>query len=136
MIAKAKQWTYGVFSWFGSRRSEPDRNIFVFHDGERERRVDPLQALGIIEQAYPQLTMLAADIREASGEDAIATQMAGAAASENQRAALHRLVSVTHEAFGTTPFNETHGGTTHGEALQLLGKFMFYLREIKKKRDN
>jgi hypothetical protein len=111
--------------------SEADRKIFPFHDGERERKADPLAVKGRLHkatggrmQAHLKALQLAAQLSGAAEmSDAVAADL-----SDKTFEAAEVLSGAVRSAFGVQPFDG--GGLTDGECLDLLGRFIAYVADL------
>lgn len=96
-------------------------DLFVYHNGRRRRAIDPLKAIIVMEESYPQIAMLREDCH---------------AADRNDSPAMLRLVAAAKAMFSTHEYDpDTGRGLTLSQHLALLTQFLSYLGEIKKKHE-
>lgn len=104
-----------MFRWLGSIfKPRPKRAIFRFWDGESWRLADPLQSFLFLKDHHtfkiesdPQL------------------------AEKGHSEATKRLINATREVFQVKQLAQ--GGLTDGEVLELMGQFVAYMEDVKKK---
>jgi hypothetical protein len=106
-----------------------DRNIFEFHDGTKDREVDPLEVGSVLEAECPEYLELAETL---VSEPAIKLPPGGLTESVgNQKVeANQKLLAVTRKMFGVKPFSSVDGkrsGLTQEETLALLASFMKFM---------
>lgn len=103
-------WLFRLFT----RRNDP--RLFVYHDGHRWRRADPMRlyrALAAHATYRPDVTPVMADAGDA---EALAT-----------------MLQAAQDVFGVRPFDETTGrGLTENEQLDLMIDFAAWLESKKK----
>jgi hypothetical protein len=97
-----------------------EREIFKYHDGERERAADPVAIMRAMAN-HPTLD-LQQNVQEMQAEDL-----------KVQTSATVVAVNATREIFGVKPWSEENpDGLTEMETLDLLAEFVNYSAELKK----
>lgn len=109
--------------WWVTRQ----RDLFVYWDGTRRRRADPIRAAKAIEQACP-------DYRDKLLESVqdLAKVPVGPLrndARERKSRAAEALVAASRQAFGLKPLTDADG-VTDGEAVRVLVEFFSYMEGL------
>lgn len=112
-----------LFRWLRNRR----RNIFRFHDGIRNRAIDPLVAWRIMWE-HPECNP------EVDFEPAVGLAPDGSRVKFDN-GAQDRVLKMAREMFGLKPYSEGSPGLTVAETIELLWSFLAYMRSLKKKPD-
>ena len=101
---------------FGFLRRAPKRDIFTFHDGQRQRSADPLVIWRELD-AHPEFRM---DVHPALLD-------------KGDPEAWKVCVDATRDAFDVFAFDEFDGkGLTEAETIELLGTFASFMFDVKK----
>jgi hypothetical protein len=107
---------FGLLHKVNRWRRDRRRGLFVFREGRRVRRVDPLAAFRAIHNDEEYHVENTPRLMEAGDDEAMAitTRMLG-------------------RAFGVSLYDETTGeGMTQGEALAMFQSFLWYIEDLKK----
>lgn len=118
-------WLAGLFS----RRN--DRLLFGYWDGSQQRRIDPLVAWRGIHN-HPDCNWVA-DMRMAANP--LLKDGSSFYPVEEVRAAEDRLLALIRDVFGVREWQEDQPGLTIDETNELLGNFIQYVADLKKKRN-
>lgn len=108
-----------------------ERQIFSYWDGVKARRVDPLVVWRAMHA--PPVTW-AADMRVASNP--VKTDGNPFYADDEVCAAEERLLALTRQLFGVKSWSEEQAGLTVSETMELLGLFLRYVGDLKKKHNH
>ena len=101
-----------------TKRAKPDdRLIYHFHDGERDRAIDPLDV---------QIGLNSIDGFDLDLDSKLAT-----GTSVEAPRALGRVIDAVRRVFRVKRFDE--GGLTSGECMSLLYDFSLFILDLKKK---
>lgn len=103
------------------------RAIFVYYDGSRRRRADPVAVGAALEEAEPEYISLLAEINQppaALPPGPVRDELAA-----RQRAAAARLVAMARRAFGLPPLSDADG-VTDGEALGVLTQYFLFMEDL------
>lgn len=104
-----------------------NRNIFVYHDGTRRRRADPLTIGLRLEQLCPtyedMLRTLARPLEEAPA-GGVRRDL-----EEQKKEAQETLVAVAMQVFDLKPLSDS-GGVTQGEALLVLASYFAFMQAL------
>jgi hypothetical protein len=120
-----------VLNWLLSLlKPRNDRELFVYWDGQKQRRIDPLVAwrrmMADPECNFAQDFQVAMNPAKKDGTpfypDALVDE------------AEQRLLRLTRETFDVTAWAENEAGLTVAETIDLLGDFLRFRVELKKKR--
>ena len=109
--------------WWGDR----SRAIFVYHDGARRRRADPVAVGAALEAAEPEYLALLAEVNQPPA--ALPPGPVRAELAARQRAAAARLVAMARKAFGLAQLSDA-GGVTDGEALGVLTNYFLFMEDL------
>ena len=99
--------------------SESERKIFRFHDGDKDRSVDPIATL-VTFMSQPEFDAKA-DIANAQLGDMIA---------------LSRVIKAVRDTFKVKPYDEVDGkatGLLDNEVIELFSTFNEYMQDLQKK---
>lgn len=112
-----------IAHWFRDRH----RNIFLFWDGTRWRRADPLAVGTRLEEVCPDYLALLETI---AGQ---ATSAPPGALRDDllsqQKGAAKKLASAAQQVFGLTPLDDTKG-VTGAEAIGVLTRYFLFMEEL------
>lgn len=122
---------FRIIAWLKARFSrQPQREIFVYWDGARQRRIDPLVAWrgiwGHKEIDLARAVKISTNPTLADGKPVYSP--------EEIYAAEDQMRQLTREVFGVQQFSESAPGLTVAEIDALLSRFIEYMTDLKKKR--
>jgi len=104
-----------IARWLDHRR-ENSRKIFSYWDGQRTRRIDPMQAARALDghpTFVPKVHLMLLEKGDKDGIDV--------------------TLQATRDVFGVKEWSESQPGLTEAETLQLLDDFAAYNESLKKK---
>lgn len=124
------------------RRRDLSRNIFIFHDGNRERKVDPIASFKLIHYGEHDC-QIDRDWWLAVGEDAKGNPLPVSEDSEQrvkdgkeQVEARDRVLAMCKAMFDVTDYDgDKNIGLTTDEQLALVAGFLMFMDILKKTRD-